>query len=582
MKKTIVISIVTSAMLFGATVDNLSTDQVNKVTDSTLNNVTATQGKTSITGSADVDDLTIIQKDADSGDTGNSINSVTVNGTSSADLNINQGSTTISDATVNNVTIDSDSKIDGGTIDGSGEVSQGAVSVGGSGSVLENVQVHSTNTMTNLDIDGSTNRPVIVSQGTLVVSGDANVSDAEADDIDIQSTNDIQTEIKIQDSTVRQSYIAIDGSGTTAKNLQINQTNTLSGSTSITSDSTTLQGVVKIDTGADVNGLSSTVTNTIDGLTSINSTTVQNHINIHTDSTVTNLTVNTGGTNNNTIDEVSTTDSTVTQNTYNITNGSSVTGLTGTHDNIISNSTLTDAHIYQDALDINGSTINSDATIKSTNKIDDVVMTGSSNSINQAITVINQATLTSPSLISNNEVSGVDLDDSEVTQSYTSIVNTTSVTGLDLDNTNKVTNTDASGDINSSTVIQAEFMMNGGSVSTLTQDTENTINNSEITGGSTIKQANIALGDSDVTNVTLGKNGDITNDITSDIDNSNISQNGLRICGSTVTGLDVDQDNDITGGSITGSTVSQGDINIEGADADCETLARAEMGSKEY
>ena len=79
MKKIITISIVTSAMLFGATVDNLTNDQVNLTTNSTINNALADQGTTKITGNADVDNLTIIQK-SDDGTPGNYIDNLTVNG----------------------------------------------------------------------------------------------------------------------------------------------------------------------------------------------------------------------------------------------------------------------------------------------------------------------------------------------------------------------------------------------------------------------------------------------------------------------------------------------------------------------
>ncbi len=89
----------------------------------------------------------------------------------------------------------------------------------------------------------------------------------------------------------------------------------------------------------------------------------------------------------------------------------------------------------------------------------------------------------------------------------------------------------------------------------------------------------MAIGNSTVSGV--GININATNDITSDIDSSYVSQNGLKICDSTVNNLDIDQDNDITGGTITGSTLTQGNINIAGESSDCEVLARLNT-NKEY
>lgn len=566
MKKTIAISIITSAMLFGATVTNLSTDQVNQVTGSTLDDVTLDQGKTAISGSANVDTLTITQRGATAAETGNSVTNLTINGNTSSTTLVSQGTTDVSNSTVHNVTIDSDSIINGGSVSGAGELTQGKTAVGG-GSTLENVGIESTNTINNAAISASgSSEGFLVTQGTLSVSGDANASDATANLIDLSSTNIIDDGVSIADSRVEQALTQIDGSGTTASGLNLLQENTLNGTGVITNGSIVLQAVTKIDTGADVHGLKTNVKNNMNSLNSDNSTVVQNHINIHTDSVVTDMDISTGGTNHNTISNVSATDSTITQNTYNITNGSNINGITAVHDNIISNSTFNGAHIGQDLVDINNSTLTAPVAFNSTNSITNMNVVGANNEIHQAVTVINNATVTAPTLTSNNSISGVDLDNTEISQSSVSIANTTAVVDLVLNNTNTVNDTDGIGnDMNNSKIIQAQFMMSEGSINNLNQLTTNTIEDNQVVG-SNISQATISLHASSVTNVDMDATNTMRNN---DIDTSDVEQNALRICdGSTVTGLTVNQSNEISGTTVTGSSLTQGTVNI-GDVSDC-------------
>ena len=579
MNKIIIISIITSATLLSATVNNLTEDQVNKTSYSSITKATVNQGKTEIRGSSNVDGLTIIEKGANAGETGNYIDSLTVTGANSLDdLKIEQGRTIVDNAKVNSVTINSDSAINGGYVRGVGEVIQGETEV--DGSVLGNVDISSTNTISEAKIIGTTERPVSVTQGTLSVSGGADATDdASATDIDITSKNTITQGIYISDSTVKQSHVAIDGTGTTVKGLNINQTNRLSGESVVSDNSTALQGIVNIDTDADVNGLKTDVSNKMMNFVSENSTTVQNHINIHTSSQVNNMNINTEG-NHNTLQDLGTINSTVVQNTYNITNGSNVNDLTGTHNNLIYHSIFRNSHVGQDVVDINNSTVTA-PTISSTNVIEDINGNSSSN-INQAVIVVkDSSTVTSPNITSDNEIKNVKLHGTDIAQSYSSIVNS-AVTDLTLNNTNKITDTDGTNNnIDNSNITQSELLVANSTVNTLSQKTANNITDSKIAGGSTIAQAKIVIsGGSTVSNVNNGDSS--TNDIDdTTITNGFVSQNGLRVCSSTVNGLNINQHNNISSNTISGSTITQGDINIGDNEEGC-LFERAKYANKSF
>jgi len=573
MKRTILISIIASTVVFGAAVDNFTTDIVNKAQGGSITSADVDQGKTLIKGSADVDDLTITQRGDTADSTGNLLDSVTITGGVDGDgLKVNQGTTIVDNARVNGVTIDSDSAINGGTINAVGEVSQGKTEVS-SGGTLENVKIESTNTINSANISGNVN----VSQASVLVNSDANASDSTADNTDIKSTNTIDEGVAIADSTVKQSSVEINGNGTDVSGLGINQTNTLQGEGEIQNSSKTLQGIVKVDTGAKVNGLTTNVQNTMNNLSTDNSTAVQNHINIHSGSQVTNMSVDTIDDNHNTMSGVSLTNSQATQNTYNITNNSEVTNLSGKHNNIIQNSTMSNLTLNQDLVDINSSTV-SGAIINSTNNINKVITDGANNKINQAITVINNSTVTTPSITSDNTIDNVKLNGSEVIQNYVSISAGADVSGLALNNTNSVTDTDGVGnDINSSMIVQAGVVLANSTISALRQDTTNSVTDSQVVN-SALGQAIVGIGDS-----TIGGTGidiDATNSVSANISDSTVSQNGLYICNSTVNDLNIDQTNSLTSDVSNGSTVSQGDITI-GNMEDCD-IEVAEPQTKEF
>jgi len=563
MKKTIVISIVASAMLFGATVDNLTTDQTNKTIDSTVNNALVDQGTTAITGSADVDNLTIIQRGATTSDTGNLVDGVTVNGTDTDSTHIHQGLTTVADAKVNNVTIDSDSSINGGSIDGSGKVSQGETAVSGSSSVLANVEIQSTNTINNADIASTTNNRFVVTQGTLIVN-DSNATDVDVSNIDIKSDNLIDTGVSITDSTVKQSYTKLD-SGAVVSGLNLNQENTIQTGGHIGNNSAVGQGITMIDEGSTVSGLttgsaSEATKNIVDGVNVGESTVVQNYINIHGGSTVTDMSSSSVAPHDNTIQNSSiNSNSKVSQNTYNIDGGSIVSGLSSTHENFISDMNINNSTVIQDAVDINNSTV-TNLTINTHNELTGVTSIGSdvnSSRIEQSVVLINNSDVAGLNLDMTNEIRNTDLTaGSKISQDYKMFNGATINSGVILTNTNSVTNAT----LNGSTISQAELLAVGSTMGTINQTTTNTVDGATI-NGSTVEQASIGIfSGSDVSGATINATNDVNDGAT--ITNSFISQNHTNIDNSSIVDtLNIDQDNDIDG-TISDSTVTQGCVRI--------------------
>jgi len=574
MKRTIFISIIASSIIFGANVNDLTTDIINKTQNSSITNANIEQGKTEILHNSTVDGLTVTQKGED-GSAGNLIDNLTVNGTEINSIDINQGTTSISDASVTQTEINSISAIDGGAVEGIGEISQGKTEVL-SGGRVDKMNIESTNRINGADISGESSQ-FLVSQGSVRVSNDANASDSSADNIDIKSNNLIESGVSIADSSVKQSSVEIDGAGTFASGLNINQTNTIDGSSDIRDSSKALQGVVKVDTGARVDGLSTNVQNSMHNLSADNSVAVQNHINIHSNSEVTNMDVETIG-NHNLMTDTELYDSNVTQNTFNIVDSSSVSNLSSLHDNSINNSTLNSSSISQDLVDISSSTLDGTTTLISTNKIDNLDTTSNDNVVNQSVTVIKNTNLSDSSIVSNNEINNVSATSSEIAQNYVSFENS-NISGLALNNTNSVINSDAtSHTLNSSTISQAEVTINSSDVSALSQNSENMVADTT-SAGTYIAQAKI-----NILNSTIGDGGvsiEADNFISTQTQNSYISQNGLAICDSSVDNLSITQNNRIEGGSIDDSTLSQGDINIAG-EIPCEPLDRATPESKTF
>ena len=562
MKKTIAISIIASAMLFGANADNLTTDQVNKTLNSTVNNATVTQGETAITGEAHVNTLSITQK-GDDGATGNLLDGVTVNGTDTNATHIHQGSTKVVDATVTNVTINSDSTINNGAeISGAGRVSQGETSVSGSSSTLKDVTIESTNTISGGSIlGGELENHFAVTQGTLIVT-DANASDATAEDVDIKSVNAING-INIDTSTVRQSYTKI-ASGADVTGLALNQTNTIDGEGSITNNSKVGQGIVMVDEGS-TGTITTNSTNNLNGVTVDKSTVVQDYINVHGGSNV-DINSKTAGEHHNTIGNAHIiSDSTVSQNTLNI-NGSSTVSTTSDsqHENYISDMKIDNSKVAQDAVDINNSTVNN-LTVNSHNELTGVTSSGNdvnSSKVEQSILVINNGSnIDGLSVTTNNEIRETDLTaGSSISQSYITLssVDTTGGTAPILNNSNSVTNTNLS---NGASITQAKLSASNITLNSLTQDTTNTVDGATI-DNSTVEQAVIALAGGSVSSLDIDANNNIATG-TNINSSSKVSQNHTSIKDSTATTLTINQNNEISGGTtIASATVTQGCMKI--------------------
>ena len=558
MKKTIVISIVASAMLFGATVNNLTKDQINQTTGSTVNDASVDQGKTAITGSADVDDLTITQKGTTAGTPGNLINNLTVNGADINSTHIYQGLTAVDGAKVSNVTIDSDSTIEGGTISGNGKVSQGETAVSGD-STVKDIDIESTNTINTANISGSVSNNFLVTQGTLIVT-DANVSDTDADSVDIKSTNMIDTGVSISGSTVRQSYTKI-ASGARVTRLNLEQTNTINGEGSISNDSAVGQGILMVDEGSTATVTSNAINN-LNGVDVDGSIVVQDYKNIHGGSDV-DIDSHTVADHHNTISNTDITpNSKVSQNTYNMDNGS-VVSITSQHENLIDHMNINNSTVVQDAVDINNSTV-TNLTINSHNELTGITTTGSDvngSKVEQSVLVINDSTINGLSITTDNEIRDTDLlNGSGISQSYATFSGVTTAGGTApvLNNTNSVTNTTLD---NGSTLTQAELIASGTTLASLTQDTTNRVDGATIDGGSIVEQAVVGVVGGSASSVDI----DATNTINggTSIDGSMVSQNHTNIEDSDVNGLNVAQTNDITGGTaIALSTVTQGCIRI--------------------
>ncbi|SFV70087.1 hypothetical protein MNB_SV-13-523 [hydrothermal vent metagenome] len=201
MKKTILISIVASGMLFATTIDNLNINETSGVdTASTIINATVNQAQVNVDAMggtiSDVDDVNIEQT--------NSISQSTV-GDGEGTVEVNQGETTINN------------------------------------SIISNLGLKSTNTISN----GSTINGYMsqVDQGGFIAT-DSNGTDSTADDVDIDATNSID-DATITNSTVKQSYTTFDSS--TVNDMTQVVTNDITNGTSVTNYSTLLQAKTEID-----------------------------------------------------------------------------------------------------------------------------------------------------------------------------------------------------------------------------------------------------------------------------------------------------------------------------------------------
>jgi len=436
MKKTILISIVASTVLFGADVTNLTTDQVNETKNSTINNASVDQGTTDISGSTtDVSDYARGNHNNE-GPSTNIIDDVTVNGSGQATTTISQDKLSISNgSTVSNSKDHSENTIDNGTtIDAGGtdnlSITQHNINI--SGSTYENMEVHSTNTITNANIDGNTQ----INQATLLVT-DANTSDgASATNVDITSTNSLTG--KVADSKVKQTYIDIQA-GATVSGLNIAKNNTIEGGTTeIENNSTVTQGTITISEDVPLSGLVQSTTNIMKNIKADNSTLKQDDLKISGISTdISGLDVSTkaGAThtvNANEMINIEAINAKATQMTTNIANGH-ITNFTSKQKNymgdmdIVANTT-----VMQGDINITDSTI-SNLEFNLDNDMERVSMSMGS-SAKQGLLVVGDSnatgTINHTDIQASNKLEDTTLNNSHVLQSSTSILGNSTVSEL--------------------------------------------------------------------------------------------------------------------------------------------------------
>ena len=334
MNKTILISIITSNILFGATVSSSTFNQTS-VTDggTTIVDANVSQAATTISGSAVVDGLTITQNA-----TGNHIDGASITGIDPTLLTVSQGTTIITDSNVKNVTLDSDNTIQGGSINGVGEVSQGKTTVTGGTSVLENVKTVSDNKILGATINNS-----IVTQSTLVVS-DANATDTSASAVDIKSMNTIDGGATIENSALSQSNTELTN-GSTVSGLNIDQINVFTNASSATNGSLVIQGLTSVNDNSNVNGLKQVAENDMSSTVINNSVVGQAGILVSNQSTLDNADL----TQTNKMTAVTATNAIVGQAGI-LVDDSEVNNLTENVKNTMTNVTATDAIVTQNAL----------------------------------------------------------------------------------------------------------------------------------------------------------------------------------------------------------------------------------------
>lgn len=519
MKKTILISIIASNVLFAATVNNLDIDQDNLSNNgTTITNATVDQGQTNISGTANVDGLTILQN-TDGGTAGNHIDGVTITGTGTpSDLLVNQGSTTIVDSNVNNVELNSNNLMKSGTtIMGMGLISQGTTTVLGNSSTLANVKTLSTNTITNSDVDNSSIR-----QAALVVN-ESNTTDSNLANIDIQSTN-IIARTTVGESTLEQA-VTIITNGSTVTGLETKKHN-VSRRNEILNNSIVTQGLTIIDNST-VNGIDQIVRNRLRRSTEDNSS--------------------------------------VEQGSIRVTNNSDITNLRQRGLSRMINVNTENATVQQNAIDISNSTV-TNFGVGFNNTIQNVDMVGSNNSVVQGKLVVGDSNLTGAVAVlseihSTNRLTDADLDNTSIIQSSTSILNSSDVSNLRMRQTNTIEAIfGVDSNLTSATITQAETLIDNSIVNRLDQVTDNLIGQVTV-DNSTVQQAKIeVLANSNVANLTINTGNTIINSEFKN--NANLSQNGLKIDNSTVSDLSISQDNLFEDATLDNATLTQGLINI--------------------
>ncbi len=516
MKKTILISIIASATLFGATVNDLTTDQVNKV----LNNAQITganinQGQVAVSGST----TSVVSYQhggtADGANT-NTIDGTSINGDSASEatIQIDQGGLAVSNgADVSNSEDHSSSTIKDGTITSSstGSVTVKQADIEINGGTYSNMDIHSTNNITDAVISASgEGNATLVTQATLKVS-DANVSDsADATNVDLTSTNTIKGGGEISNSTVKQSDTSITGSNTIVSGLDVTQSNTIDTTGSI-NNSTVTQATTSVSDSTLTN-FTEDINNTMTDISADNAVLKQNDIVIKNGSNVNELTNTTDGDHRNTMNAITATDgANLTQDTITI-DGATIDTMSSTQENYMDAVTAHGTYnVKQSDISISNANVNNQFDVKYHNEMISVDMIGSGN-VSQGTLTIGESNATGTTeanaidIQATNTLKNTDLDNSDVTQSSTSILAQSSISGFSLDQTNTIENTDGSADNNmtGATISQAETLISASTVDEFTQTVTNNIKDVTV-DSSYVYQAKVNIANSDVDSLTMSE-----------------------------------------------------------------------------
>jgi hypothetical protein len=431
MKKIILISIVTSGILFGADVNNLKIDQHNEVDRTKINAATIKQGETRIMGDAQVNNLTIRQKA-----NGNEIEDSVINSTDVLDFSskefqegeyydrkrddtlISQGRTILIDGKVENVEIDSDSQIMNGTtinaaIGNSVKIDQGLTVVEGHGQQLTNAKITSDNQILNSNIEGQGEGSTSIKQANFILEEEGAPSVAR--DIKVDSTNIIDGAI-IGHANIKQSYTEVEDGGIFYDS-NLKQHNSIIGETEIKKFSEISQGTTSIESSKA--SIQQEVTNLIADVQGESSSAVaseikQADIEVEGNSDVTLVYKN----HTNSIRNVDLQDSSIRQDITAINNESKVDNFRQQADNTVVSSNLDGSEINQNLLSVDNATLSGDTASVSlqTNLVSDTNLMDSY--VSQADIKIINSKVEALSVSEDNELKDSDLYNTYLTQGH--------------------------------------------------------------------------------------------------------------------------------------------------------------------
>jgi hypothetical protein len=465
MKKTISISLIASALLFGANSDvtTLTTDYENTIQGaSTIDASTVNQGKTDVTGS------TVLNVDLLKNTTGNMIDNVDIEGGST----VNQARFIITDSnasssTANGISIKSANTIQNSEIRDASNVKQTYTEITG-GSTVQALNLEYTNIIEDVSSDSSEINASTISQGILIVNGASEVTDFTQltirntmQDVDANDANLTQNSIIVTNGSTVTDFDNEDGATSPdATNSMINvtatngakisqNTNTFDNSTidglrtkqansieNLTLDTNSIvQGNIEV-TGSEVKDFDVEFTNKISDVTITGAGTTEQGVLIVTDSN------GTGDADADTLDikAVNTLVNTDLDTSNIVQSKTSLIGSTGRA--IVSGLTLDHTNTIQNS-------DASDATIRDNN--------ATRATISQAETTITDSTVTGMTQTFVNLVQQAEIADSTLSQGQTVITNS-DVTALTMTQTNTVANSSIK---NSSTVTQGSTTILG-------------------------------------------------------------------------------------------------------------------------